>query len=155
MRARFFYGYGREITFKDRLQNGENPVSEAEQSTIEDFLGKIKARMGFYQIDGSDVSSLVLLEDCTRKDAGFYEEWCPHCGGCTLYDMEGDYNIEGDTVLGDDDTLICIWCGEELFPCSACRECGNSDGHCNFNAKPHSCKVYQGQNKLPDFIMED
>lgn len=141
MRARFYYGWGQEITFKDRLSNGSEPLTELEKVNLEEFLIKIKAKMGFYQIDGTDIPSLVLLKDCTRKDEGIYEEWCPHCGGCTLY----------DTTTG---SIMCMWCGEDLLPCSMCREYGDSNGKCNFNKDPHSCRIYKGKNRVPNFTGE-
>lgn len=137
MRTRFFYGYGEEIHFKDRLKNGSDPISEYEKGIIEVFLIKIKAKMGFYMIDGTDISSLVLLQDCSRKDEGEYEEWCPHCGGCTLYDLTTE-------------SVQCMWCGEELLPCSMCR---NFEGSHNYPCEwsTSGCRLYKYKNRLPDF----
>lgn len=136
MRARFFYGWGEEITFKDRLSDGSEPLTEHEKVKVERFLTKIRAKMGFYQIDGTDISSLVLLQDCTRKDEGEYEEWCPHCGCCTLYNTTTE-------------SIQCMWCGEDLLPCSMCREYWS--GKCDFGENPHKCINYIGKNRVPNF----
>lgn len=142
MRARFFYGYGAEITFYDRLDNGENPVTDEQRDSIEKFLLRISAKTGFYQIIGDDVSTLAMLKEYKPPRGVYYEEWCPHCGGCTTY----------DTVAG---SIQCMWCGMDLLPCSQCRDYWNKNEPCNFNEDNHSCKVYQGRNRLPDFIIED
>lgn len=138
MRARFFYGWGMEVHFKDRLENGENPVTDIQRDRIEEHLRRMDARRGFYQIDRDDISTLVLLQEYKHKDEGIYEEWCPHCGGCTLY----------DETTG---SVMCMWCGEDLLPCSMCREYGDSNGKCNFNVEPHSCRMYKGMNRIPAF----
>jgi hypothetical protein len=140
MLARFFYGYGEEITFYDRQGNGENPVTDEQRDSIETFLIRISAKMGFYQINGDDVSTLTMLKEYKPPKGEEYEEWCPHCGGCTTY----------DTVT---ESIQCMWCGMDLLPCSQCREYRNKNENekCNFNAETHSCRVYQGRNRLPDF----
>lgn len=138
MKYRFFYGFGQTITFKDYTPDSTYPVPYEYIQTIEDFLLQIGAKMGYYQMEDTDLTTLVLLKDCTRKDDGEYEEWCPHCGGCTLY----DYGTS---------TVECMWCGEDLFPCALCNEYLAENEGCSWNDTTKSCKYHKHINRVPDF----
>ena len=93
--------------------------------------------MGFYQIEGASIPSITLLKDCSRKDEGEYEEWCPHCGGCTLYDY-------------GDETVMCMWCGEDLFPCNACRRFNKEENKCEWDDDTNSCRFFKHRNHVPN-----
>lgn len=142
MLARFFYGYGEEIHFKDRLKNGEIPIDDSDMERVESFLKQIGAEIGYYQIDGTDLTSIVRLSH-TKVEwfDGEYQEFCPHCGGYTDYDTA-------------DGSIMCMWCGEDLLPCDMChefREYLKKQEPCDCMEVPHKCRYYTGKNRLPDF----